>query len=360
MISAWISLAVALVAYFNDDSWKSTRLDKELITIPMRLRQQFSGKTDHQETRSNQTQPRTRLLKSLIACVHAFSDQQLAIGIALLLTSYIQHCKITQYHFYVIYAESWISATVHQCAAQMVLRKKEVAPNKLRVGLIIILWPLLAASLVIVWNGRFLKVLGLSTQCIWDDSSRLSARSAFFMIVEQFTLAWGTIDTLGSYSVTMSRWMRWSNVWVISTLSAPGPVLFRIRQFRGQPIQRLQLLKPSWNDAMAQPSTASRLQKATILLEAGLWIAFVLATMLLLVLESNLINLLRIIGILIIQTLAVCWTKHRAASSGEMEGSENEMGFGEIMPLLLLILPVLSIVQSYEGSTKLRTVRLPY
>lgn len=107
---------------------------------------------------------------------------------------------------------------------------------------------------------------------------------------------------------------------------------------------------------MAQPSTASRLQKPTILLEVALWIAFILATMLLLVLESNLINLLRIIGILIIQTLAVCWTKHRAASSGEMEGSENEMGFGQIMPLLLLILPVLSIVQSYEGNTNLRTV----
>ncbi|KAM0421976.1 hypothetical protein ACHAPD_000418 [Fusarium lateritium] len=47
LISAWISLGVALVAYFHDDSWKSERLDKELISISMRLRQYYSGSISH-------------------------------------------------------------------------------------------------------------------------------------------------------------------------------------------------------------------------------------------------------------------------------------------------------------------------
>lgn len=316
----------------------------------MRLRQHYSGNKNRQHTPSEQKQPRRRVLKGLVACVHAFSDQQLAIGLALLLTSYIQHCTITQYHFFVVYAASWISTNVHQCAAQVLRqRKKQVAPNTFRVVLIIVLWPLLAASLIIVWNERFLKVRGLSTQCIWDELFRIPAGSVFSMLVEQVILAWGTIDTLASYSVTVAGWMKALSFRIISILSAPGKVLFRIRMYRGQPVQRMQLLKPSWNDALVQPSTVSQLQKPAIVLEGALWGVFILSTLLLLLLESNLINLLRIVGVVTLQTLTIGWTKQRAASSGEMEGSENEMGFGQIMPFLLLILPILSIIQSFDG-----------
>lgn len=341
-----------LAAYFQDDTWKSERLDRELIGIPSRLRRAFSSQPRTQETDLGSSQkPRPRVLKALVACVHAFSDQQLAVGLALLLTSYIQHCTITQYHFFIVYAASWISTTVHQCAAQVLRQQeKQVAPNTLRVGLILALWPLLAASLVIVWNERFLGVLGLSTQCIWDDSSRLTIRAWLFMFVEQAILAWGTIDTLGSYSMTVARVSNHLNARVIRILSAPGKVLLRIRQFCGQPAQRMTLLIPSWKDSRTQPNTTSKLRKPAVLLEGFLWIAFVLATLLLLLLESNLVNLLRIIGIMTIQTITIAWTKESAASSGEMEGSENEMGFGQIMPLLLLILPILSIIQSLEGS----------
>jgi hypothetical protein len=340
-----------LVAYFQDDTWKSERLDRELIGIPSRLERVFSPNTKHQETgQAESKKPRPRVLKALVACVHAFSDQQLAVGLALLLTSYIQHCTITQYHFFVVYAASWISTTVHQCAAQVLRQQeKQVAPNTLRVGLILALWPLLAASLVVVWNERFLGVLGLSTQCIWDDSSRLTVRAWLSMFVEQAILAWGTIDTLGSYSMKVARVSNSLNVRVIRILSSPGKILFRIRQFRGQPAHRMTILIPSWKDPKTQPNRPSKLQRPAILLEAFLWVVFVLATLLLLLLESNLVNLLRIIGIMMMQTVTIASVKNLAASTGEMEGSENEMGFGQIMPLLLLVLPILSIVQSLEG-----------
>ncbi|CEI66264.1 unnamed protein product [Fusarium venenatum] len=229
-------------------------------------------------------------------------------------------------------------------------QKKQVAPNTFSVVLVIVLWPLLAASLIIVLNERFMKVLGLSTQCIWDELFRLPARSFFFMLVEQAILIWGTIDTLGSYSVTVAGWMKVLSARLNFVLSAPRKVLFRIRKYRGQPVQRMQLLKPSWNDPMAQPSTVSHLRRHAILVEVTLWVVFILATLLLLLLESNLINLLRIVGIVTLQTLTIGWTKQRAALSGEMKGSENEMGFGQIMPLLLLILPILSIIQSFDNS----------
>lgn len=88
-------------------------------------------------------------------------------------------------------------------------------------------------------------------------------------------------------------------------------------------------------------------------IEALCWGVFVFAFVLTEIVASNLVNLLRVFGIVLIATVGVANMRRLASYSGEMEGSENEWGFGQIMPMLLLILPVMSIVQSFEGNTLL-------
>lgn len=252
LLSAWVSFVVVVIVYLQQSSWKSERLDEAILNLPERIRQtraQRKGLPLPSRGHSSDGKSRPRLLKASMACVQSFSDQQLAIGLGLLITSYIQHCSITQYHFYLVYWLAWLSNTIHQSASQVLSQhQNQASPNVWRAALIFCLWPLLSASLIVVWNDHFLWVLGLSTQCIWDDSSRLKASNWVGMIVEQVVLAWSMIDTLSSYSNRVWAVGNRLNKVILKVFDLPGLMLLRIRRYRGQPLPHLHSRTPSWRD----------------------------------------------------------------------------------------------------------------
>ncbi|KAH7320721.1 hypothetical protein B0I35DRAFT_477280 [Stachybotrys elegans] len=319
-LSAWFSFAVVLFVYVLEPSWKSGIFDMKVLFLIQSIRRRLAGLFFSREhlTRSrpqldSSSPQRWRFLhgfgacgqtiidqqlaigRGFAACVQTISDQQLAIGIGLLLVSYIQHCSMTQYHFGIVYWLAWISFSVHQLAAQVV--RLDARHNALsgawRGALIFCFWPLLGVSNVIIHNDHFLAVLGLSTQCIWADPARISTAAGWIgLLLEQLIIAWATLDALRSYS--------------------------------------------------------KRIKRLIELLKVVLWIVLILVFAIGGILTSNLATILRVFIILLFANIGIDNLQMAAEKSKAMIGSERDWGFGQILPMLLLILPMLSVVQSLE------------
>ena len=244
---------------------------------------------------------------------------------------------------------------------------RQPSPNVLRAWLIFSFWPLLSTASVIVNNDRHMEVMGFSTQCVFNDSSRITTFEGWLtVIVEQMILAWGVLDTLGSYSSRALCLSAKAQLMVDWLARIPTRALISFQSTTNAKRSKLKELRDIWTSlpwaSRTTPSLvlmrAQLVTGACFLLQFSLWAVFWPVFALYEISLSNIVDMWRVFGTLLMATWAIVNLKRLSASSGEMQGNENEWGFGQLLPVLLLILPILSVMQTLEGKGPFSHLRL--
>lgn len=237
------------------------------------------------------------------------SDQQLVTGIAVLVAAYARICAISHFSFDVALNLSWLSCTAH-LATLTVLRgyfDKHKAVRNWRVGAMVVLFALLVPALAMSFN------------------TTTPHQYLFACAIKKLEIRGNPVLILLFYSLVSGYGSRLLEIY------CP-----RARRFRGHwiawAILRCMLGKPQ-NTPNVQHDFQSD-SNASFLYQI-IWLCFFLTY-----------------GIWQ-QTVFYQWAWIPTQPL-------KEMGFGQIVPLLLITLPILSAGESYYGEQALKKVQFAY
>ena len=279
---------------------------------------------------------RTLPLGTIQEIALTLSDQQLITGASILIAGYSRHCIITQYHFYIVFIFGITSLTTHQMA--MMICRDKLGGSFFKkfwrtLWIIATLALVLAASLVIL-NGNYLTHWGLSTQCVWDDLSlsTYSASAKGRLAASWILLTWGLLATI-------------RDLW---------PGLFKDLEPLNEKLLAIMSLLPIYYWASKKLSESRR--KSLLWLLWWFTSKFALAIFitcytLVRLYHSTVLDILRDFVLLMISTLLIVVLRSSARSHG-LQGSEDSWGFGQILPMLLLALPLFQIGEMLSGMCK--------
>ena len=279
--------------------------------------------------------------EALLRFVLTFSDQQLVTGLAVLIASFAKRCTITGTNFQIATSLAWFSSVTH-LATLSVLRLYFMQRPRVRLirllGMLTVLGLLLPAELIpafINWE------LGLPLQCAISSStgSGYFASIAVSNLVSSPTVGtWLFLYLIVAYgNKIISLYHKDSQVTLFGSLlqklykasGMPVPVSYQQRAY-----QKL--------NASHKPSIASKLRFWLSMLpffynelfNSFLW-------------ELSFATFGFTYGLL--QVIANRWPQFFSSLTQPIDMGDV-MGFGQIVPLLLLLLPGLAAVEVYEGT----------
>lgn len=331
-----------------------TRLDHIVVDALRKLlcRPTLQGSTDSEQA----SEEKKRRIEGLERFVLALSDQQLVTGIAILIAGYISPCSMDSYHFQIVASLAWFSSTTH-LSTLVLLRRYLIEHPIVRtwrvIGMLITLLGLLAAQFFIFDAEANLHNLTLPAYC---GIGRL-ATPADSVPVLGLNLSGIVIYLLFSYGNNITALYsedKNSNVGVIYLVLGKLESKFpgRKEQSHETRLQKRHVSELTPEDDLTE-SERQHHMNVTINTSGNRLSAvansqlFVLS----LVRKSFLGHVLWLVfGSVygLIQIVRARWT---VVSKLAVNGSENDMGFGQIVPLLLLALPLLAVGEVYYGST---------
>lgn len=308
MVSANLVLALTLWAYWFGALPEGTvrRLDRKLFFA-----------------RREQTDGRWR--RMTVELVLLFSDQQLLTGLAILIAGYTQasgqNRNLSVYHWNNVIYLAWLSSTVHLMSLS-VLRdrlKKSHALRAIRVTVMILILGLLLAALVPTTTEKWIDDPGMPVRCLWNTHL---------------------------YGVNVS-----SDFW-ISYVSLLGAFIWKLSQFFDSSRELLRF----WGRARLEcflgkaarrtlQKTQSRLTRATFRI---LTIAYIVLVAYMELLECFMFTIFLLVFTLVWGTLQLFFPFSETPVP-EVQSAESEMGFGQLLPILLLVQPVFVAIQMYLG-----------
>lgn len=275
---------------------------------------------------AKETNARKNRSDALRAFILTLSDQQLVTGLAMMIVGFSKYCSISIYHFDIITSLAWFSSTTH-LSTLAVLRGYLISHPTIRtwrvIGMFIMLCFLFAAVLV-SWTP---EDIGVSVRCAFAHISQPSGDTVFGEIIILIYLA----SAYGNKFVALST--------TGSNLSMASWFAEKVRQkFGCEPRIRddEQLIRYADTSKYPGREIPFRYIYLTILLLPELEESF--CWQILLLVFGNVYG----IGAIYIQR----WF---FTPSGGVVGSENAMGFGQYVALLLLILPLLAAKEAYDG-----------
>lgn len=262
------------------------------------------------------------------------ADQQLVTGASILIVGYMKHCEITQYHFYIAANLTLVAFATYQSVLLIV---SDVLRDNIRRG-----WRLAWITTIfgcvlllnfVIYNDNFLvdQHFGLSMDCLWRQLP------GDFTDDETAYVVLGTlVDVLSGYSIVFHLY----------------PELHAVPPFRNieQAVGNL-MNQPTYLYRKVQRQVSRRYETVWLwrLLEWPTWLLFVISFTLREISSSLYFDLARIFMYLYQTTWAVSSARNKAASNGR-DGPEDSWGFGQILPLLLLALPLFSFVEAIYGT----------
>lgn len=262
------------------------------------------------------------------------ADQQLVTGASILIVGYMKHCEITQYHFYIAANLTLVAFATYQSVLLIV---SDVLRDNIRSG-----WRLAWITTIfgcvlllnlLIYNDNFLAYqhFGLSMDCLWRR------------LPEDFT---GQETAYVVFGILMDVWSGYSIVFhLYPELHAVTP--FRhIEQVVGHLMNQPTYLYRKVQRQVSRPYEILWLWK---LIEWPTWLLFIVSFTLREISSSLYFELARIYLYLYQTTWAVSWARDNAASNGR-DGLEDSWGFGQILSLLLLALPLFSLVEAIYGT----------
>ncbi|KAI9880073.1 MAG: hypothetical protein M1830_005605 [Pleopsidium flavum] len=296
--------------------------------------------------------------------VLALSDQQLVTGLAMLIAGYTKRCSMSLYHFNIVTALAWFSSTIH-LSTLTVLRDHLMDHPMVRtwrvIGMVSMLGLLLIAELMPFPRQLQMERLDTSIrlQCVFNRLKPADDPPSILALVAILAFL------LISYGNKVFRLYYFN-----SNVSMMGWFIRQIRKGSRAGVDHLREMAETVLEADERPKSAksaaykkmqedrrdsrfihrlrtiSQSQTPRIpALRRGLaLVCFIFA-------EMSDCFLYQIIFLLfgvtygIVQIAAYRWVAFNAPAA--ISGSEDELGFGQLVPLLLIALPILAAGEAY-------------
>ena len=312
-----------------------------------------------------------RLELALRRIVRMFSDQQVATGIALLASGYAQLSSgISNYHWQMLVYLAWFSSLTH-LTTLTVLRQYFQDNRKARLWravLMLVTVMMLGAALLptgdTLWLNASEPLLWLDPNhrnhlvpilapalCYFrrlgsqdsDDRFKIQSWTGTSMIISLVVLISGYITRM------LKLWDHASNICRRYLREVPSET---VRAIRGAVLERLNRPAPSfdkihWVVAYAAVETPYIWFKAFFDIYESMTgdVCMMLSTLM----------LVRLAGLtrpkIIWLASALAWGTRNLcmARSDAAQSEENKWGFGQLFPVILLVLPILSALETYYG-----------
>lgn len=254
--------------------------------------------------------------------VLSLSDQQLVTGIAIFSIGYIRHCSLSSYHFFVIVELAWFSSTTHLSTLSVLQHHLNRYPalKYTRIIGMVILYVMLVVGLRVVYVSRLFQV---SLQCRLENLS-LAGNGVLNKIVAILLFAFLTV----SYVLKLFR-----------LLPAKLQMSNRARDLDGRRIHCEK--KIEFLHAFDFPK----------LVEGTLKLFVISHYVFLVFMDSFLWEICWMFFGNIWGIRQVFWARQFVRSSIILvpKDAENELSFGQLLALFLLVLPFLSAFEALEG-----------
>ncbi|KAI9369221.1 hypothetical protein BJX61DRAFT_545802 [Aspergillus egyptiacus] len=314
LATAWATLLFLIVHYVAVPSESTSHL----LDLPLRRAIQ---KALHWNPKGGWDEPLRRV-------VLAMSDQQLVTGIAILIGGYSQlHCALSLYHWQIITTLTWFSTTTHLASLpflQQYLRKHRYI-FYLRVLLMCGLAIMLGIGLLPTGN----IYLTAPAKCFFDAPHLGANHETVFYITVSEIILFGTLLTrlvrmfptsrnISGYPLKFVRkFWRNSIVWLCKKLQGSPRLVGMI---------------------LAPPAVFSL-------------VALVLAQAFLDIMRSGAFEVLWLLFSLIWGTIRLFTVRDSLPQHFEATEEEDRWGFGQLVPVLMLLIPVLLIAESWSGTS---------
>lgn len=259
------------------------------------------------------------------------SDQQLVTGTAMLLIGFITHCNIPQYYFEIIADYGWVTNSVYQTSVMVTypifqqnpaMRHWRAAWMTCQAGFIFI-------CQILTYHQDWLYLFGTPTRCIWENmSTGYTTGSQMVQLI--ITLSFQVWSYLFAMGIFYPRYVGWTTYF-----------LRAVRYILRLPTRFHVWLSRRWK-------RPSRLQGCVL---ATTYAIFIAAHMMSQIFASSLLEIIRAFAMLL---WGFWWiTGYRMSDDPSrveaMQGGENEWSTGQMMPLLMLALPLFTAIELYWG-----------
>ncbi|OTB04254.1 hypothetical protein M426DRAFT_11877 [Hypoxylon sp. CI-4A] len=343
LISAWFSFLILTIEYFSvyskDSTNGFTRLDNVLKGYTQKLTRNFK---------------KPWKFKSIQPAVIMVSDQQLVTGTSILTVGYIQHCTMTQYHFYIVFLLGFVALEVYDLALLSVNQYVDKRPEmKLwRAVLMTVLFGMAIVNSFVVDHDEFLRedgddywYVGAPIQCIWDHfiGSTYYERYRLDLGASLFVLLWGYLQDIHLLYPDFFKWLgRFLRL-------SPLPLLLKFREWTNR--KRFEYNMEADKKTRNFTGTCRRVSFGFLLstFQCMFWLLFLPTFTIWELVRSYIINVGRIFSVLLWASLSISRIKGEVAKYDLIKGDEYKWGFGQILPLLLLILPAMQVYETYKG-----------
>ena len=262
------------------------------------------------------------------------SDQQLLTGIAILISGLVKHCSISVYHFSIVSDLAWFSSYVHLTSLVVLedyLRNRPQLRNW-RVCLMLVMMVLLLAYTILEGHRAWFDSWPYPAQCVFDDIiGQIGDRPAMWMEVNIVLLITAYSQSILPLYPTLFRlFNRWAYDKPLGSMRA-GITILRQHRTRNS--------SGNWMIMLARACDAVWISSL-----AGVKAVYMSVAALL---GSTYVDFFYGLG----------WSAYglwalvldRDVAKPAMDGNENDLTFGQLVPILLLSSTVITFKEAYDG-----------
>jgi hypothetical protein len=296
-------------------------------------------------------------VKAFERFVLSLSDQQLVTGIAMLFAGYINPCLMDLHHFRMVRALMWFSSLTHLSTLAL-LRNYMIEHPVVRTWRVIAMVLLGIGLILAVWVSSVENDVMLPAICVWNlrfERERMDHLGAviFCFLALFLVFAYGN-NILGLYTNDP----RLSIVeFAIQGLKAKVERADSEDTRRYEPYNAVDPVSPTdypqecgkqkdlirFRSRFGDPSSSGMIARARRVLVLGLYVQREIS-------EPFLNNILWLIFGNLYGIFQIILTR---SSKVHIEGDENQMTFGQVVSLLLLLLPLLTVLEAFFGASSL-------
>jgi hypothetical protein len=262
-----------------------------------------------------------------------FSDQQLVLGLAMLVVGFTKTATISQYHFAVVSDLAGMAFVVHVASIDIIAEDLRNRPEKKwwrAIGILLIAILVLVSRLPAL-NSYYLYTYGSPVQCIWSNMPGNSTPTLMAQNIIYSALSlWGICTILNMLfpSLLQKRSFTWVNWLVLKlTLSPRRAYYASLRHLPGSSGLRKWL----WTIA------GRVLYGLAFFMFVGTEVLFCEA-----------VDKTRDWALLLYYAIHLFTIRANSSMEGKLE-DENQWGFGQAVPVFLLTLPLLTLFEVYYG-----------
>lgn len=359
LISATITIVAVLLAYLSDslDQALLSDIDKAVINRANTIWRKLRGPQNSPDQDREATEDRDRIQEVFTRFVLALSDQQLVTGLAILIAGVSSQHRLSNYEFGVTLGLAWFSTTTHLAtlsALREYFRTRKPLCHVRVSGMVVVL--MLLIYIFFLTNLDSFDWT-LPVQCVFSSSDYAPPPLAWHhpiwvlsfvtFLLALFLILKGYLDRIGALYSNHSLWLYLRLRWTQRTARSKGSMITWNPHISMLPNDelleeykayvRMRTLQDVSNASTSSQSMRRRLQ----------------------------ITNYKDSFFLSIPSIAFSYSygisqaaTYRWEDPPTLSDDSSYMGFGQIMPILLLVLPMFAALEAYYGSSLILSIEL--